>query len=50
MKDGRNEKITLIYNAAFVIGCEGEEHYIIRGGEVAYKGNTIIYVGKRWYL
>lgn len=48
MKDGRNEKITLIYNAAFVIGCEEEEHYIIRGGEVAYKGNTIIYVGRHY--
>lgn len=48
MKDDRNEKITLIYNAAFVIGCEEEEHYIIRGGEVAYKGNTIIYVGKHY--
>lgn len=42
------EKITLIYNAAFVIGCEGDEHYILKGGEVAYKGNTIIYVGKHY--
>ncbi|MDB5531046.1 MAG: N-ethylammeline chlorohydrolase [Devosia sp.] len=37
--------ITLV-RAAFVIGYEGGDHVIIRDGEVAYEGETIIFVGK----
>ena len=32
----------------FVIGFDGEDHEIIRDGEVVYDGNEIIYVGKNY--
>ena len=37
--------ITLV-KAAFVIAYEGGDHAIIRDGEVAYEGDSIVYVGK----
>ncbi|MET3898902.1 cytosine/adenosine deaminase-related metal-dependent hydrolase [Devosia sp. UYZn731] len=37
--------ITLV-KAAFVVGYEDGDHVIIRNGEVAYEGDTIIFVGK----
>lgn len=43
-----NNAITLIKNASYVIGCENDQHYIIPDGEIAYKGDTIIYVGHKY--
>lgn len=40
--------ITLIKNASYVIGCENDQHYIIPDGEVAFQGDTIIYVGHKY--
>lgn len=40
-----SKDITLIKNASYVIGCEKDKHYIITDGEVAFQGDTIIYVG-----
>ncbi|MDR1944133.1 MAG: amidohydrolase family protein [Synergistaceae bacterium] len=41
-------KTTLIHNASFVIGCENDEHYIMPDGEVAYRDDTILFVGKKY--
>lgn len=40
--------ITLIKNASFVIGYENDSHCIYKEGEVAYKDDRIIYVGKKY--
>jgi len=39
---------TLIRNTSFVIGCENDRHYLLKEGEVAFRGNTVIYVGKHF--
>jgi len=39
--------ITLV-RAAFVIAYENGDHAVIRNGEVAYEGDSIIFVGKRF--
>jgi cytosine/adenosine deaminase-related metal-dependent hydrolase len=42
------DTVTLITNASYVIACENGKHYIVSGGEVAYRGNTIVFVGKKY--
>lgn len=42
------EKTTVIYNTSFVVGCENDAHYLLKNGEVAYKGNEVIYVGSHF--
>jgi cytosine/adenosine deaminase-related metal-dependent hydrolase len=41
-------KTTLIHNASFVIGCENDAHYIMPDGEIAYRDDSIIFVGKKY--
>ncbi len=40
------EKITVIKNASFIVGFDGKQHYLLKNGELAFKGNEVIYVGK----
>lgn len=39
---------TVIRNADWVVAFDGEKHRLIKGGDVAYNGNTITYVGKKY--
>ena len=39
---------TVIRNADYVVAFDGQKHRLIQGGDVAYDGNTITYVGKKY--
>lgn len=41
-----NEKTTLITNTSYIVGFDGTQHFLLKKGELAYKGNEVIYVGK----
>jgi len=41
-------KTTLIKNTSFVVGFDGTQHVLYKHGEVAYRGNEIVYVGKQF--
>jgi cytosine/adenosine deaminase-related metal-dependent hydrolase len=41
-----NTKTTLIANTSYIVGFTGTQHFLLKKGELAYKGNEVIYVGK----
>lgn len=43
-----NEKTTLITNTSYVVGCENDQHYLLKNGQIAYRGNEIVFVGKQY--
>lgn len=43
-----NLNITLIKNTSFIVAYNGKQHYLLKNGELAYKGNQIIFVGKHY--
>ena len=43
-----DSKLTLIKNTSFVVAYDGSGHVLIKNGEVAFKGNEIVYVGKSY--
>lgn len=42
----RREKLTLITNTSYVVGCEQDQHYLLKNGQVAFRGNEIVFVGR----
>ena len=43
-----NAPITLLTNNSFVVGYRNNGHVLIKNGELAYQGNKIVYVGKKY--
>ena len=43
-----NAPITLLTNNSFVVGYRNNGHVLIKNGELAYEGNKIVYVGKKY--
>lgn len=43
-----NAPITLLTNNSFVVGYRNNGHILIKNGELAYQGNKIVYVGKKY--
>ena len=43
-----NAPITLLTNSSFVVGYRNNGHILIKNGELAYQGNKIVYVGKKY--
>ena len=43
-----NVPITLLTNNSFVVGYQDNGHVLIKNGELAYQGNKIVYVGKKY--
>ncbi len=43
-----NTVTILIKNTSYVVGFKNDSHYLLKNGQVAYKGNEIIYVGKNY--
>ena len=43
-----NVPITLLTNSSFVVGYQDNGHVLIKNGELAYQGNKIVYVGKKF--
>ena len=43
-----NVSITLLTNNSFVVGYQDNGHVLIKNGELAYQGNKIVYVGKKY--
>ena len=43
-----NVPITLLTNNSFVVGYRNNGHVLIKNGELAYQGNKIVYVGKKY--
>ena len=43
-----NTATVLIKNTAHVVGFKNGGHYLLKNGQVVYKGNEIIYVGKHY--
>lgn len=42
------EKLTLITNTSYVVGCENEQHYLLKNGQVAFRGKEIVFVGRNF--
>ncbi|HIW14042.1 MAG TPA: amidohydrolase family protein [Firmicutes bacterium] len=40
------KKLTLITNTSYVVGCENDHHYLLKNGQVAFRGNEIVFVGR----
>jgi len=40
------EKLTLITNTSYVVGCEHDSHFLLKNGQVAFRGNEIVFVGR----